>query len=138
MAENRGGARTGQPGRNYPNRSDLAGQPAQAPKGQTYGDAGAQLASQSVTPVAGSPSGAPAASPMPGLAPGEIPGLTDATGMPNEPITAGLPMGPGPGPEALTMAKPGPEELSVLRGIFLKYPNDDLRRQIQWIEQNLA
>jgi hypothetical protein len=139
MAENRGGARTGQPGRNYPNRSDLAGQPAQTTKGQDYGEAGAQLDAQSVIPVAGAPSGgASQPSPMAGMVPGSIPSLSDPSANPNEPITAGLASGPGPGPEALTMAQLGPEELSILRGIFLKFPNDDLRRQIQWTEQNLA
>lgn len=122
-------------------------QPAQAPKGQEYGQAGQQLAAQGIQPIAKSPLASPGrprvsagndASASGGVLPGDIPGLTDPTAVPGEPITAGLPSGPGPGLEALNTAAFGPQELSVLRGIFLKYPNDDLRRQIEWTESNLA
>jgi hypothetical protein len=121
-------------------------QPAQAPKGQEYGQAGQQLASQGIQPMAASPlasPGRPRVSPgqqgdSGGVLPGDIPGLTDPTANPDEPITAGLASGPGPGPSALNTAAFGPEELSILRGILLKYPNDDLRRQLEWTESNLA
>lgn len=111
----------------------MATQPAQAPKNQEYGKAGAQKAGQSVQPIAGSPK-----APLPGMAPGQIPTLSDPSARPDEPVTAGIPSGPGPGPEALKSASFGPQELSVMRGIFLKYPNDDLRRLIEWTEQNLG
>lgn len=133
MAENRGGPRPATPGRLYPNRRDMAAQPARAPVEQEYGKAGQQLSSQSVQPVAGAPS-----TPLPGMAPGQVPTLTDPSARPDEPVTAGIPSGPGPGPEALHSASFGPQELSVMRGIFLKYPNDDLRRLIEWTEQNLG
>lgn len=117
-----------------------------APKGQEYGEAGTQISNQQIQPIAGAPGGAgrPRTSvsggqqQMAGMEPGQIPSLSDPSVAPNEPITAGLPMGPGPGPEALNIASFGSEELSVLRGIMLKFPNEDLRRQIQWTEQNLA
>lgn len=126
-------------------------QPPSAPKNQEYGQRGAQLASQRNQPIAASPlvgsatgkAGRPRTT-QPGqdagggLQPGQIPSLADPTARPNEPLTAGLPLGQGPGPEALTAASFGPEELSVLRGIMLQYPNDDIRRQLEWTERNLG
>ena len=83
---------------------------------QTYGEAAQQQAAQRAVPMA--PSAAPAPSQMPAppgaqdqhaaanqpqgqVYPGELP-WTGPTQRPNEPVTAGLPTGPGPGPEALT------------------------------------
>lgn len=116
----RGGKRTGTPGKAYPQRQDLqpAGPlPPTAAPNQTYGAAGAQLASQRVIPMAPSP--APIAGPPPGPGPvqpgpgGPPPPLPAPPGhfgrpteRPNEPVTAGLPIGPGPGPSpAATMAQ---------------------------------
>ena len=114
---------------NYTNRTDLIG-PAQlanqtAP-GQQYGDRAAQQQAQRAIPVAptalttgGPPTGAPtppqppAQQGPPQLAsilgqaaghngPGDNTLLNRPTDRPNEPVTAGLPVGPGPGPEALS------------------------------------
>lgn len=115
-------------------------QPATAPKGQDYGKAGEQMQSQQIQPIAGSP-GAPSGAQVQaatGLGPGEIPTLADPSAFPDEPLTAGLPSGAGPGTGALSSASFGPQELSVMRGLFLKYPNDDLRRLIEWTESNLG
>lgn len=115
-------------------------QPASAPKGQEYGKAGEQMQRQQVQPIAGS-RGAPSASQVQaatGMGPGEIPTLSDPSAFPDEPLTAGLPSGPGPGTNALSTASFGPQELSVMRGLFLKFPNDDLRRLIEWTESNLG
>ena len=130
-----------QPGKLTPSRPDLKTQAAQAPAGQQYGQAGSQIASQKVQPIAGSatPGGVPASmGQLPGMGPGEIPTLSDPSAFPDEPLTAGVPSGPGPGPEALNSASYGPKELSVMRALFLKFPNDDLRRLIEWTENNLA
>lgn len=125
--------------------TDVATQVAQAPKGAEYGEAEAALERQQLQPVAGAatPSSSPSPSqpspaPMPGMGPGEIPTLADPSAFPDEPLTAGLSSGAGPGPEALRSASFGPQELSTMRAIFLKYPNDDLRRLIEWTESNLA
>lgn len=126
----------------YPNRSDLRTQAAAAPKGQQYGQAGMQLDSQKVVPIAGRATGksSPVSQqpPMQGLAPGEIPTLSDPSVRPNEPLTAGLPSGPGPGPSSLTTAAYGPQELSVMRALYQKFPNEDIRRLIEWTEANLG
>ena len=109
----KGGAREGAVGQAYANRSDLNGgkMPVTAVPNQEYGEAGAQRAAQGVipmgTPVVNtappqmapqSPSAAPMAAPSAPLAkPGSLPYL-GATNRPDEPVTAGLPFGPGDGP----------------------------------------
>lgn len=115
-----------------------------APKGQQYGQQGAQLQAQEIVPVAGSPTGepgrprsssGPSAQPQPGLEPGNVPTLDDPSAYPDQPITAGLPTGPGPGPEALNMANFGAPELAELKAMFMKYPNEDLRAVIDYAER---
>lgn len=118
-------------------------QPISTPKNQEYGVAKAQAESQRIQPIAGKPdgaksSGAPTSTPLPGMDAGQVPTLADPSTRPDEPLTAGLPIGAGPGPSSMTTASFGPMELSVLRGIYLTYPNEDLRRMIEWTEQNLA
>ena len=109
-----------------PNRTDLNGArplPIMAEPGQAYGKVTSQQQSQRILPVAPPPVG-PAAAPGPDQAtpaPGpsapppaatwNAPGARDMlrpTERPNEPVTHGLPMGPGGGPEVLTgFAKAG-------------------------------
>lgn len=101
----RGGARQGKPGAAYSNRSDL--QPVKVAPGQQYGKGVAQREAQQAVPMAGRPAMPPAAPaapprpPMPGMAPGDVTPLDAPTTRPNEPVTAGLSVGAGPGPEAL-------------------------------------
>lgn len=118
-----GGARQGKPQQAYPNRSDLSGtQPVQAATGQAYGEAGRQRLAQAAMPL---PQGAPADM----KPPGSLGGLTRGTENPNEPITSGLPMGPGPGPEVL--ANTPDDAVEFLRGLYLRYPLDELREIIE-------
>ena len=102
---NRGGARTGTPGTAYANRTDL-NVPKTTVPGQEYGKATQQRAAQDAipmaqSPIAAAPSPQPAPSRVPGVSPGSL-SFLDPTARPEEPIQAGLPSGPGPGPEALT------------------------------------
>lgn len=104
----RGGRRAGTRGQAYPNRSDLrAALPLNAPTGLPYGDRQKLISAQRTVPMAPAPAPAPAApqGPPAPAAPMPVPGgagdLLRPTERPNEPVTAGLPMGPGPGPEAL-------------------------------------
>jgi hypothetical protein len=88
------------------NRTDLALPKTAAPK-QPYGDAKAQIDAQSAIPMAPSPS-APAApaqarAAASGPPPGSLPYM-HPTNRPEEPVTAGMDFGPGPGSE--TMAAP--------------------------------
>ena len=79
MPRGRGGPRQGTPGKGYSNRTDLLVNYDQA----------------SATPAAGGVE-APAAM---GPSPDDIPGLNTPTMYPDEPITAGLPIGAGAGPQ---------------------------------------
>lgn len=69
-------------------------QPLRAPTGMPYGEQGALLDAQRQAPLPETP--AP-----------DITALDAPTARPNEPVTAGAPFGPGPGPEALSMRSPG-------------------------------
>jgi hypothetical protein len=95
------------------NRSDLPGKvPVMSAPDQQYGKRTAQEQSQKMLPVsappAPTPSPAPAAEvapagqvpPQPGALPGALPWL-HPTQRPNEPVSAGLRSGPGPGPEVM-------------------------------------
>jgi hypothetical protein len=81
-------------------------QPARAKTGQTYGVAGDQIAAQKAlplpqappTPAPGGPPSAAGGGANPLAVLAGLPKLTDPTMRPDEPLTAGLPIGPGPGP----------------------------------------
>lgn len=117
----RGGRRSGVQGQAYSNRTDLnSGPRIDALRGQPYGEAGAQIASQQALP----------------MAPPPIP-LTAPTNRPNEPIQAGLPIGPGPGPEAAAIPSPDPVEMT-LRGLYEMYPNRDLAELLEDIDRGIT
>lgn len=110
----------------YPNRSDLRnpmGKVAkQAVPGQTYGEAGKQLASQAAVPVAAPPTDM--------IMPGGLGDLAGPTNRPNEPISSGAAYGPGPGPEVF-----GPSMLPDMNKISSDYANgsrQDLIDQVRF------
>jgi hypothetical protein len=125
----RGGRRKGTPGKAYGNRTDL-NQP-QAPgtpvfKGQPYGAATQQQQAMAAAPPAppGQPpvSGVPTAGGPPGVPPGGLGEFTRPTERPNEPITHGLPTGPGAGPEAIGL-DPRNDAVSLqLRALYQRFP----------------
>lgn len=114
-------------------------QQAAAPTGQDYGDHQAQIQAQQALPLpnehapgpAVAPSSPPAAAgpgagtpgpPQPaadplaaamGMAPPDPPPWA-GDGAPDEMVTAGLPVGPGPGPEALRAVKPRVTQLAEM------------------------
>ncbi len=115
-----GGRRVGTPGTLYPNRSDLR----QAPKaagGQEYGKAGAQIAAQRAVPLPAAPPVAPAPSPPGGAAgpgpagPADLGPFNRPTERPGEPLTTGIPSGPGAGPEALAATNRADPDLEAMR-----------------------
>lgn len=112
-------------------------QSPQAPKGQDYGQAVAQLDAQRTIPIAGNPHAKSLAQAMPSnIPPGSLPGLDAETAYPNEPVTTGLPIGPGAGPEALMTGIPAEDpDISRLRAIYQKRPSAALRRLIESAEQ---
>lgn len=112
----RGGRRSGSAGKTYSNRTDLNTSrgplPVRAATGQQYGKATEQMAAQRALPM-GPPPGPAVAPPMAagaggatppapaGPLPGELGPLDAPTSRPGEPVTAGVPVGPGPGTEVL-------------------------------------
>lgn len=117
-------------GNNYPNRSDLrtaARVPIQTAKGQTYGQASQQIASQRAMPIAAAPGDQMAQVQRP--VPGTLGSLTRPTERPDEPITAGADFGSGPNayqagiPMMLNQQQSAIEEL---RAVYQMYPSDDL------------
>ena len=119
MVRAKGGNVQGKVGTAYGNRSDLNKQePITTAPGQEYGQRAQQQAAQRTVPLAPPPQPSPAAAggapaPTPSAEPPApiINGLgkgnaglglwTHPTERPDEPITAGMASGPGPGPEVL-------------------------------------
>lgn len=128
MPRGNGGARVSAPGVAHPVRTDLntaattATQPVRVGVGQAYGVAAKQAAMQRAiplpdvptpTPPAGSPAAGPVA--VPPAPPRPLPpALSDPTRRPDEPVTAGVPSGAGPGPEVLGQADPALAKLGAL------------------------
>lgn len=136
-----GGPVQGTVGKAMPNRTDLQGAlPISAAPGQEYGKKSQQQAAQRAVPMAPPPgpsSAVPSAPPSEGAAPvGPQPpvlngigkgnaglGLwTHPTERPDEPITAGMASGPGPGPEVLSgvgaVAANGAVEQGTLKSLL--------------------
>lgn len=117
----------------YPNRSDLRN-PAKkvatkAAPGQTYGEAGKQIAAQKAVPMAAPPTDvAPAPAPQPRVAPGSMGPLNRPTERPTEPLTAGAPFGPGRNQQLGGYIGPRNSDpiLDELRALYATYPSDEL------------
>lgn len=117
----------------YSNRSDLrnsAKLPAKAATGQTYGEAGKQVAAQRAVPMAAPPTDvAPTATPQqPRVAPGSMGPLSRPTERPNEPLTAGAPFGPGRTQQLGGYIGPRNSDpiLDELRALYATYPSEEL------------
>lgn len=99
----RGGRRRGTPGKGYTNRTDL---------GMQYQ---AQDAAGMATPAAGGVEPPPQRPQAPPIFADDLPNLMDPTARPGEPITDGLPVGPGRGPDALQNRDPRNAETAQLK-----------------------
>jgi hypothetical protein len=96
------------PGGAYPNRTDLT-QPVRTPTGQAYGEAQALQQAQSQQPLPQQPGIEQVLAAAQGHNFQPV-GLNAPTQRPFEPITQGLPMGPGAGPEVLRRNAPRQSE----------------------------
>lgn len=118
----------------YPNRSDLRNpakkMAAKAAPGQTYGEAGKQVAAQRAVPMAAPPTDvAPAPQPQqPRVAPGSMGPLSRPTERPTEPLTAGAPFGPGRNQQLGGYIGPRNSDpiLDELRALYATYPSEEL------------
>lgn len=135
----RGGRRKGEPGKAYPQRSDLTADkkplaPMKIP-GQGYGEQAQQVAAQEAVPMAASPLERLAnyTGPGPDAAPTLLSGETER---PHEPLTAGLPIGPGAGPGPGTggprIDRPGVDDL---RAMYAAFPYEGIARLLRWAEK---
>jgi len=113
----------------YPQRTDLNMAPTAVP-GQTYGEAGAQIAAQRAVPM-GAPA-TPAAPTAPTSTPGQYGPLDRPTERPNEPVTAGAPFGPGrmSTENAYIGRRNGDPILDELRALYASYPSDELANML--------
>jgi hypothetical protein len=66
----------------------------------------------------------------------EVPNLSDPTMRPDEPIMAGVNIGPGPGRNALGPMPPTPADpvRQVLESLMLISPNPDIARAMQRLD----
>jgi hypothetical protein len=118
----------------YSNRTDLQN-PAKkmavtAAKGQTYGEAGKQMAAQRAVPMAAP---APAPRPRNAVAPGSMGAFNRDTDAPDEPVTAGANVGPGPNAFQAGITAPPMLGNSVLQELIVLnqlFPSDDLKNLI--------
>lgn len=120
-----GGPRQGTPGQNYPNRGPQMTQPVQAASGQSYGSRGTQEEAQKAIPL-------PAPAPPPGptaqgpVTAGPLTPLNAPTQRPNEPLTQGLPMGAGAGPEIIGNQPVLDQNAELIRALYAEFPSDEL------------
>ena len=134
---NNGGARQGQSGGQYANRSDLRTQKISVPPSSEYGQGEALRRSQQVVPMAGAPAApqpAGGAGPTPAYAyPEDTPTLTAPTNRPGEPVEDGMPFGPGSSP-APRSAQPMSDTEVRLRALYARFPTRELRELIDQID----
>jgi hypothetical protein len=135
----RSGGANGGPQYNPANVSATGGagqsgtQPARYISGLGYGQGQATMQQQQSAPMAATPAtGGPAQSnPMESMLPSITP-LTAPTERPNEPVTAGGDLGPGPDSSALNlpaMATPQAESpIQIIQALYMQDPtNEDVR-----------
>jgi len=92
------------------------------------------------SPGSASPAAVPAIQPQPGLSPGEL-DFTRPTENPAEPVTAGLPVGAGPGPEILGIGPTATDPRVVLQSIYANVPearNNDVLRLIEALDNRVG
>lgn len=134
----RGGKRTGTVGKAYGNRSDLNGAPRVgtpsipkvAPSSQ-YGEGAKLAAAQRAVPMAQGGAAPTAESPQPTSQAGAAGAYLRPTERPEEPLTAGIASGPGPGPTPGAPMQPGMDVLPRLQAYYAAYPSEGLREMIE-------
>lgn len=108
----RGGKRQGTQGKAYSNRTDLA----------------VDYAAGGNPATGGMPTAPTQRGPLIGV--DQVANLGDPTMRPDEPVTSGISLGAGPGPEALGPMPPAPGDpiKELVQALLLNNPNPDLLR----------
>jgi len=128
----------------YPNRTDLNNPTKKlavtTTPGQTYGEAGAQRRAQQAVPM-GAPQAPQVAPQQQQRQPLPVTPLNAPSERPDEPVTAGNPLGAGPGMESLPQpmpmgTAPGSRQdlINQVRYIYSKTPNTALLQLILELE----
>jgi hypothetical protein len=91
-----------------------------------YGDTAALVASDQAVPSQ------PGEQPF--ISPDEIPNLSDPSARPDEPVTTGLPFGPGAGPEAMGPQFSNDPTRQALQSMLLVSPNPDIMRLLDLMD----
>jgi hypothetical protein len=125
--------------------------PVDAPTGQPYGERARQVAAQRAIPMArpqtdsiSAPAQSGAASPATqrpsapsGPSAGGVVPLDAPSARPGEPVTAGLSVGAGPGPEVLgALRGPGETTSDELRAIYARFPTEEMRSLLETLEDD--
>lgn len=121
----------------YPNRTDLRNKAtklgAKAATGQTYGEAGKQIAAQRAVPMGTPPTDTAPPPRRKGPLPGSFGAFNRETEFPEQPVTAGANFGAGPNAFQSGIVGPpmvGDTVLSELIVLNQLYPTDDLKNLI--------
>jgi hypothetical protein len=142
VADYGGESRTGSKGpgsgrrarRNANAERRASGQAVAAPPSRNYGDRKASEDAQSLMPISDaavaqradlSAALAAAQSQTPGQ------GLAAPTSRPGEPVTAGLPTGPGAGPSALADGTGGLSDADIARALYRRFPTEAMRKLVE-------
>lgn len=121
----RGGRRRSAPGNPNPNRTDAnRALPVQTAPSEQFGERAEQRRSQQAVPLAPPEAGQ-------GPPPGAAGPFTRPTERPQEPITAGSPMGAGPGPEAIPLPDPSQDVSARLRALYMAHPTTELAELLE-------
>lgn len=101
---------------------NVSKQPTRYIAGGAYGEGSENLALQQAAPMAGKPRAAGAMTPsaVRGMMEKVVP-LSAPTQRPDEPITAGMPFGMGPGPEAMELPVPSQPRLTSVLEELMRY-----------------
>ena len=129
-----GGTRQGTPGKAYGNRTDLNAPKIAEFRGQPYGQRQQQVQAQQTSNAAIGQMQArrdQMTPPPVGPGPGQLGDLLAPTAKPDEPLTAGVPFGPGPGPDALTRMDPDAAVIDRLRMLAKSTGSPSLLRLLE-------
>ncbi len=110
----RGGRRQGTPGKGYTNRTDLAVDRAPQQGTVSAATGGSGMEPQTFT------------------TPDQVPRLDDPTARPDEPLTTGLSLGPGGGPEAIGPMPLNPS-IQTIAAAYNANPTPELRRAMMYL-----
>lgn len=107
-------------------RTDGGPQAMRVAPGGKYGERKQMTEMQSSAPMKGG-------TPSPALPP--VTGLFEPTQRPNEPVTAGSPLGPGSGPEALNLPNVQPSITSVLKRLAMVDESGEAETVLQMLSE---